>query len=288
MTDLLIGWQQLLRRWLKPLIDLRIPHGLGVAATALFLFASAAGVVCGDLGPVIAEELSDLRDATANAFGCASLPSSLAGQIRSRRTKSSPPLASPRAVALFLDAAVARARLKTNPWIVEASVAKLYPGRLQIEVTERKAFALWQKDRKISVISADGIVLEHYLTSQFASLPLVVGVGAERKARDLLALIDKYPAVSSQLYASVLVADRRWNLKLKNGLEILLPESPTRSAALRARRARPRQESALARRCRNRSAAAGPGDREAVGRSLPNARGRARAGTAEQQQEDQA
>ena len=79
------------------------------------------------------------------------------------------------------DAAAARARLKTNPWIAEASVAKLYPGRLQIEVTERKAFALWQKDRKIWVISADGIVLEPYLTSQFASLPLVVGVGAERK-----------------------------------------------------------------------------------------------------------
>ena len=109
--------------------------------------------------------------------------------------------------------------------IAEASVAKLYPGRLQIEVTERKAFALWQKDRKIWVISEDGIVLEPYLTSQFTSLPLVVGVGAERKARELLALIDKYPAVSSQLYASVLVADRRWNLKLRNGMEILLPES---------------------------------------------------------------
>ena len=75
------------------------------------------------------------------------------------------------------------------------------------------------------MISEDGIVLEPYLTSQFSSLPLVVGVGAERKARELLALIDEYPTVSSQLYASVLVADRRWNLKLRNGMEILLPES---------------------------------------------------------------
>src|SRR5258706_1623438 len=80
-ADLLVGGQRLLRRWLKPLIDLRIPNGLGVAATALFLFASAGyGVVCGDLRPVIAEELRDLRDATANAFGLRITSISLAGQ----------------------------------------------------------------------------------------------------------------------------------------------------------------------------------------------------------------
>jgi cell division protein FtsQ len=227
MADLMIGWQRSLRRLLKPVIDLRLPRGIGGVATALFLLASAGyGVVCGDLGPVIAEELRDLRDATANAFGLRITSISLAGQDHVTQNEIfNAAGVTARSSLLFLNAAAARAQLKANPWIEEAKVAKYFPGRLHIEITERKAFALWQKDRKISVISEDGIVLEPYLTSQFSSLPLVVGVGAERKAWELLALIDKYPALRAQVYASVFIAERRWNLKLKNGIEVKLPES---------------------------------------------------------------
>ena len=221
-----------MRRLLKPLIDLRLPRGLGVAATALFLFASAGyGVVSGDVGPVIAEELRDLRDATANASGFRITSISFSGQHQVTREEILSTLGvTERSSLLFLNAAVSRTKLMSNPWIADATVLKLYPGRLHIAITEREAFALWQKDRKISVIAGDGIVLEPYLTSQFSSLPLVVGNGAERKARELLALIDKYPTLRAQVYASVLIADRRWNLKLRNGIEVKLPESEVERA----------------------------------------------------------
>src|SRR5471032_3166728 len=153
-ADLTIGWQRTLRRWMKPVIDLRLPRGLGVAATAAFLLASAGyGVVCGDLGQVIAEEFRDLRDATANASGFRITSISLAGQQQVTRDEIFTAVGvSARSSLLFLDAASARASLKANPWIAEADVSKFYPGRLHIAITERKAFALWQKDRKISVI----------------------------------------------------------------------------------------------------------------------------------------
>ena len=80
-----------------------------------------------------------------------------------------------RSSLLFLDAAEARARLKANPWIAEATVLKLYPGRLHIAVTERDAFALWQRDGKVEVIADDGTVVEPYAGPAFAKLPLVVG-----------------------------------------------------------------------------------------------------------------
>ena len=63
---------------------------------------------------------------------------------------------------------------------------KLYPGRLRIEIKERKAFALWQKDGRVYLIAADGTVLETYVPPRFASLPLVVGHGAEHDAQDFL------------------------------------------------------------------------------------------------------
>ena len=72
-----------------------------------------------------------------------------------------------------------RDKLKANPWIADATVLKLYPGQLQIDIVERSAFALWQQDGRLSVISDDGAVLEPYLSRRFVSLPLVVGKGAD-------------------------------------------------------------------------------------------------------------
>jgi cell division protein FtsQ len=131
---------------------------------------------------------------------------------------------------LFLDADAARRGLLTNPWIADATVLKLYPDRLQITITERKAFALWQKDGRVSVISADGVVVQPFVDSRFSRLPLVVGEGAEREAADFLALLDRYPEIRKEVRASILVAERRWNLKLKNDVDVRLPEGDPEEA----------------------------------------------------------
>src|SRR5208282_1332944 len=117
-----------------------------------------------------------------------------------------------RASLLFLDADAARARLLANPWIADAAVLKLYQDRLQITITERLAFALWQKDGRVSVIAADGTVLEPFVEHRYLRLPLVVGQGAERQAKDFLAIVDRYSDIRSVLRASILVAERRWDL----------------------------------------------------------------------------
>ena len=82
----------------------------------------------------------------------------------------------------------------------------------------------------LAVIAADGTVVETYVSQRFAKLPMVVGDGAELRARDFLATIDKFPLIRDQLRASVLVAERRWNLKLKNGIDIRLPEDRAETA----------------------------------------------------------
>jgi cell division protein FtsQ len=135
-----------------------------------------------------------------------------------------------RASLLFLDADEARTRLLANPWIADAAVLKLYPDRLQITVTERQAFALWQKDGRVSVIATDGTVLEPLVENRYLGLPLVVGRGAQRQAKDFLSIIDRYPEIRSVLRASVLVAERRWNLRLNNGIDVRLPESNVEQA----------------------------------------------------------
>jgi len=104
------------------------------------------------------------------------------------------------------------------------------PDRLQIRVREREAFALWQNEGKLVLIAADGTVIGPPSDPTFAALPLVVGRGAQSKARDFLALLDRYPSLREQVRASVLVGERRWNLKLKNNVDVRLPEIDAGSA----------------------------------------------------------
>jgi cell division protein FtsQ len=226
------GWPRTLRRAYFTLIGLQIPRGAGASAVALFLLATVAyGVMRGDHAADVAANVQDLCDDAANSVGFRISEVALTGEHQLSREQI---LASAgiteRTSLLFLDATQARARLMTNPWISEATVLKLYPGRLRIEVKERSAFALWQKDGKVSLIAADGTVLEPGVPPRFASLPLVVGTGAEHQAPEMLAMVARYPLIAGQLQASVLVAERRWNLYLKDGVTVLLPEADPEQA----------------------------------------------------------
>jgi cell division protein FtsQ len=73
-------------------------------------------------------------------------------------------------------------------------------------------------------------VLEPHVAPPLTRLPLVVGHGAQAKAKEFLALLDRYPTMRDFVHASVLVGERRWNLRLKNGIDVRLPESDVAAA----------------------------------------------------------
>jgi cell division protein FtsQ len=220
------GWLRLARRWLLAICELDVPRGAGASASALLLLASASyGAVRGGHAQDITVQVQDLCDRAANGAGLRISEIALAGGHEVAR-EDILALAgiTDRSSLLFLDAARMRAKLMTNPWIAEATVLKLYPGRLTIEIKERKPFALWQTGGQVSLIAADGVVLSPDVPQRFALLPQVVGTGAEHAAQDFLALIGRYPDIARVVEAAVLVAERRWNLHLKGGVEVLLPE----------------------------------------------------------------
>src|SRR6266480_2634490 len=214
------------------LLERYLPHRAGVAATVLMLLGSAGlGVVKGGHVEEFTAALSDTRNAIANSAGFQITSVAINGR---KQLSQDEVLAiggvNGRSSLLFLDAATVRDKLKANPWIADATILKLYPGRLQIDIVERSAFALWQQDGRLSVISEDGAVLEPYVSRRFVNLPLVVGKGADVKARDFLALLDRYPQVRAATRAAILVGERRWNLRLKDGLDIRLPENDVGNA----------------------------------------------------------
>ena len=221
------GWQRRLRRSFMALINLKIPHGLGSSAAALLLVASATyGAVRGGHGQEIVDNLQNLCDDAANSVGFRISEVALSGEHELDRRKI---LAiagiTDRSSLLFLDPSQTQKRLVANPWISEATVLKLYPGRLRIEVKERKPFALWQKDGNVYLIAEDGTVHEAFVPQRFASLPLVVGHGAEQAAPGFMKLIGQFPDIAGRVRASVFVAERRWDVYLKDNIVIELPET---------------------------------------------------------------
>ncbi|MGB9368790.1 MAG: cell division protein FtsQ/DivIB [Xanthobacteraceae bacterium] len=215
------------RRITLPLRDARLPRHAGLAAFLIFAVSvTAYGVIKGGHIEAIRTAIKDTADGAANAAGMRIATVSLSGQRQvSREEIFRAAGVTDHSSLLFLDVGEARAKLEAIPWIAEATVRKLYPDRLQITITEREAFALWQRQGKVSVIAADGTVLAASVEPRLASLPFVVGNGAAAKARGFLAVLDQYPAIRDQVRASILVAERRWNLRLKNGIDVRLPDT---------------------------------------------------------------
>src|SRR5262245_38146318 len=210
----------------------RLTRGGGVAASIVLILAAIAyGVIKGGHEDQVASAFYDLRDAVGNAAGFRVTGIALSGNKHLNREEVlARASVTGNTALLFFDVADARAHLMADPWVADATIQKLYPDRLQITLTEREAFALWQKNGRISVIGADGTVLEPYLSRPYAPLPLVVGRGAETRAKDFLALLARYPELGNNVRAAILIAERRWNLRLKNGIDVRLPESDVERA----------------------------------------------------------
>jgi cell division protein FtsQ len=142
----------------------------------------------------------------------------------------------PRTSLAFFDVAEARTRLAAHPLISEASVRKFYPGEITIQIAERDAFALWQLNGEISIIAADGTVIDRMRDGRFAHLPLVVGPDANKRVKDYVALLGEAGPLRGRIRGATLVSGRRWTLKLDNGLDVRLPEDGADAAVRRLER----------------------------------------------------
>jgi cell division protein FtsQ len=130
----------------------------------------------------------------------------------------------------FFDVADAKARLEADPLVKQASVRKLYPNQVVIEIVERTPYAVWQRDGDVSAIAADGAPIDGDVDDRYAGLPFVVGEGANARVREYVGLLDAMDELKPRVEAGVFVGQRRWNLRLKSGVDVKLPEDNPQAA----------------------------------------------------------
>lgn len=126
---------------------------------------------------------------------------------------------------LSADPGEVRARIESLDWVDQATVIRHWPASLTVRVSRRDAFARWQEDGAVSVIDSAGERLLAERAADHPELPLVVGRGAAHAAAPLLVALEGLPGTRQRLAALVRVGERRWNLEMKSGLTVALPEA---------------------------------------------------------------
>ncbi len=115
-------------------------------------------------------------------------------------------------------------RIEKLSWVDHATVERRLPGTIVVQLQERGPFAIWQNQGKFALIDRAGQVVANENVSDFRQFPLLVGPGAPDGAAALIDALNVHPVISARVVAAIRIGERRWNLKMKSGMEVLLPE----------------------------------------------------------------
>jgi cell division protein FtsQ len=131
---------------------------------------------------------------------------------------------------LGVDLQAARQRVQALPWVRQASVRRVLPDTIVVDIVERRPLALWQHDRKFALIDDEGHVILRDEVFRFANLMIVVGEDAASNATALVQMLAKEPDLMQRVKAAVRVGGRRWNIHLAQGIDVKLPEQDSEGA----------------------------------------------------------
>ncbi len=122
------------------------------------------------------------------------------------------------------DADQARQRIADLPWVKTASVRKVYPDTIEVRIEERQPFAIWQHGSQLAIVERSGSVIVPFSGGHHSVLPLVIGYGAAEDGAGFVDKVKQFPELASRVKGFIRVAERRWDLRLENGITIKLPE----------------------------------------------------------------
>jgi cell division protein FtsQ len=120
------------------------------------------------------------------------------------------------------DAGEARSRIEKLPWVSTAAISRIFPGSLDVRITERHPSALWVNEGREYLVDDSGRVLSALKKGTAVRLPRLSGEGAPDEAQALLDLIVRFPRVAERFEMAERVGGRRWTLHMKGGVVVHL------------------------------------------------------------------
>lgn len=124
-------------------------------------------------------------------------------------------------------------KVKTLPWVKEASVSRRYfPNVIHISIREKKVKSIWQYQNEFYPIDEDGKIIETEYVLQ-KNILQIVGQGAPEHINSLLKIIENDKELFARVKVANFISERRWNLifdDVLNGITVKLPEDDVADA----------------------------------------------------------
>ena len=122
------------------------------------------------------------------------------------------------------DLAAIQERLAKISWVKSAIVERRLPDTIYVRLEERVPVALWQRNGKLSLVDSEGFVLADKNLQAFNHMLVITGDNAPSNAAELVGMIRAEPELHDRIEIARWIGNRRWDIKLKNGITLRLPE----------------------------------------------------------------
>ena len=121
-------------------------------------------------------------------------------------------------------------RLLAIGWIEQVAVERRMPTTIRIVLNERIPMALLQTVNGHRVIDSSGTIIASADPAAFAHLTVVAGTQAADNAAPILDILKTEPELFADVWAVTFQSERRWDVHLRNGIRVRLPETDPRTA----------------------------------------------------------
>ncbi len=124
-----------------------------------------------------------------------------------------------------LHPATAQQNIEKIQWVKHAEVGRRLPDTIYIRIQEHTPLALWQKNGTLHLVDEEGRIIDTPRLGRFRNLMIVMGEGAPQNAPALLDDLNAEPALAENITSAKWMDNRRWDLELKQGITVKLPEN---------------------------------------------------------------
>ncbi len=130
-----------------------------------------------------------------------------------------------------LDLESVREMIVGLPAVADADVRVRQGGVLVAEVSEREPVVVWRSHDGLALVDIEGVVTDELdARSERFDLPAIAGAGGNQDVPGAIAILEAAAPIKANVLGLVRIGERRWDLVLKEGQRILLPEeNPVRA-----------------------------------------------------------
>ena len=212
------------RRKLSPAMRRALPWGIAVAIAAGAYGATMMSRL--PVGQAILGAAADRALAATAALGLVVRDIEVQGRETTDTATIMAALAAGRGTPILaVSPGRAKEKLESLPWVRSAAIERRLPDTLVVRLVERHPLAVWQHAGKQELVDREGAVIPVKDLTRFNRLPTVVGEDAATHATALIDMLAREPELAARVTAAVRVDDRRWNLRIDNAIDVLLPET---------------------------------------------------------------